>query len=231
MNFFYQAGAMGYHGEGYLWHKLFGFKFPEFPITSKTITLKKKRGIPFAILKFGDTVWNRNGLHNPGFNTWCWDHNRDNDGVDILSLHGTDDEIQYMCDEIKGYDNLRGIELNYSCPNVSSGKNKRIPNTRFPLYLKLNCKQDPYYYDLNEIRRIHLNSVPKYFGGVSGEAARKENWAFIRKFINEGLNVAGCSFNKKEHISYMKECLGCTYIGIGSVMITNPRLVTQLMRT
>jgi dihydroorotate dehydrogenase len=223
MEYFYQAGAMGYGGEGYKWHKVLRYKFPKFPIITKTITLKRKIGLPFAVFKFRNTIWNRNGLHNPGFVKWAkkyYEHGQ------ILSIHGSDMEIQEMCD-MCGTSKLKGIELNYSCPNVKSKNNRRIPHTKFPLYLKINCRQDPYKYELNKIKRIHLNSIPKNFGGISGESARKENWRFIRKFINEGLDVAGCSINSNWHIEYLEQ-MGCKSIGIGSVIITNPELVMNL---
>lgn len=226
MNFFYQAGAMGYGGEGYLWHKIKNYDFPKFPIVTKTITYKRKVGLPFAVIKIGESVWNRNSLHNPGLLNWLKKYYKR--GF-ILSLHGSDNYIQTMCDICTNI-KLGGIELNYSCPNVQSQKNKEIPITKFPLYLKLNCKQDPYEYDLNNIKRIHLNTIPKFLGGISGEYARKENWSFIKKFRHEGLNVAGCSCNRLSHIAYLKEYLGCTDIGIGSMMITNPSLVMNLKK-
>ncbi len=225
MEFFYQSGAMGFRGEGYLWHKVFRYNFPKFPIITKTITLNKKIGLPFAIVKIGNSVWNKNGLHNPGIKKWFAKYYTDNRNV-ILSIHGTDNEVQEICNFAKGSD-IQGIELNYSCPNVESPRNKRIPSTHFPLYLKLNCRQDPYHYDLDNIKRIHLNSIPKFFGGVSGKAARKENWEFIKKFIGEGLDVAGCSIDEKWHIKYL-EYDGCKSIGIGSVILTNPWLVMEL---
>jgi dihydroorotate dehydrogenase len=224
MEFFYQSGAMGYGGEGYLWHKVRRYNFPDFPVVTKTITLNKKIGLPFAVIKWKDSVWNHVSLHNPGFPEWSKKYYRH--GL-ILSVYGSDMEIQEMCDKCTNY-NLKGIELNYSCPNVRSKNNRKMPNTKFPLYLKINCRQDPHQYDLDRIERVHINTIPKFFGGVSGEVAKKENWAFIKKFSGEGINIAGCSFNDTMDLKYIKYVLDCKAVGIGSVMLTNPELVERL---
>ncbi len=228
MEFFYQAGAMGYHGEGYAWHHFFNKRFPNYPIITKTITRFKTIGFPFAVLKFGETIWNKVSLHNPGLDNWYLKYKKNVKEDLILSIHGSDPDIQYICDYLDHFNvKLKGIELNYSCPNVKTQQNKKLPKTKYKLYLKLNCYQDPYCYDLSQIERIHLNSIPKYFGGISGGMARKDNWAFIEKFIKEGLNVAGCS---AYHLWQFKclEYMGCKSIGIGSVMLSNPDIVPLL---
>jgi len=225
MKYFYQSGAMGYGGEGYFWHKFLSYDFPKFPIVSKTITMASKIGIPFAVIIFGKSVWNRISWHNPGFFKWVAMYHKPDL---ILSLGGTDSEIRTMIQflelaEIK----LAGIELNYSCPHENRN-NEVIPNTDYKLYLKLRVDQNPYDYDLNKIERIHLNTIPAFFGAVSGKASRAKNWAFIETY-NE-LPIAGCSFDSLNDITVL-EALGCEYTGIGSTILTNPKLVSKLKET
>ncbi len=224
MKYFYQSGAMGYGGEGYLWHKLLAYTFPKFPIVTKTITIKPKIGIPFAIIPFGKSVWNRISWHNPGLYKWI---NKYAKNDLILSLGGTDKEITYMITLLElcyNHIELKGIELNFSCPHENRN-NEVIPSTKIPLYLKLRSDQNPYNYDLTKIKRIHLNSLPGYFGGITGQKSQYKNWQFIEKYSE--LSIAGCSFNSLEDINILKK-LGCKYTGIGSTIITNPKLIKDL---
>jgi len=222
MKYFYQSGAMGYGGEGYFWHRFLPYIFPIFPIVTKTITMASKIGIPFAVIPFGKSVWNRISWHNPGFFKWmALHHNPDL----ILSLGGTDSEIRIMIQFLELVKmKLAGIELNFSCPHENCN-NKVIPKTDYKIYLKLRANQNPYKYDLSEIERIHLNTLPGWFGGISGERSKEKNWAFIEKYRE--LPIAGCSFHSMNDIRVL-EALGCEYTGIGSIIITNPKLVSIL---
>jgi hypothetical protein len=232
MRFFYSSGAMGYHGEGWKWHKLFGYKFPDFPVITKTITMQPKKGLPFAIIPFGKSVWNKNMLSNMGFHAWknTWDRIWHENKSLIVSLSGTDREIQTMCNGLHRCNNINGIELNYSCPNVKT-LNCTIPKTDLPIYLKLNHTQNPMIYRkwFHRIKRIHVNSIPKFGGGVSGKMAQKDNWYFIEKILRTGIMpmVAGCSFYDRDDINMLNN-MGCNYIGIGSTLITNPRFIEIL---
>lgn len=234
MKFFYQAGAMGY-GDGYWWHKI--FNFPKLPLVTKTLTLKPKKGHKWAVLPIGKSVFNRVALDNIGICKWCEQYMKINKDV-IVSIAGTDDEIQLMVEwlesilgNIKMDDRswrgflIDGVELNFSCPNVKSYKNKIIPKTELPLYLKLNHRQSPYTYDLDKIEGIRLNSIPLRFCGGSGKIAQKKNWKFIERY--KGLNVAGCSFTSFDDIKKLED-LGCEEIGIGSIILTNPALVEEI---
>lgn len=232
MKFFYQAGTMGY-GDGYWWHRF--YNFPKLPFVTKTLTLKSKLGIPFAIVKAGNTVWNRVGLHNIGIDKWFTMYGQNVPKETIISIAGYDSEVEELLCRIDLFCGmfLSGIELNFSCPNVKSYENKKIPYTNLmkllncPLYLKLNYEQDPYEYDLSNVSGIRLNSVPALMGGLSGKAAQKKNWEFIRKYNKEGLNIAGCSFTSFDDIKKLED-MGCKEIGIGSIILTNPKLVEQL---
>lgn len=228
MEYFYSASVMGY-GEGRFWHKY--YDFPNFKRVTKTLTLNPKIGLPFAIIKKGKTVWNRVGLHNIGLYNWYtkyWSKfsNKMKENT-IVSIAGTDHELANMVRILNELTQLAGIELNFSCPNVKDKENIHVPVSDLPIYLKLNHKQDPYNYDIGNIAGIRLNSVPKYFGGVSGEWAQKYNWPLINKWNGDGLNVAGCSATCKEDIKILED-IGCTEIGIGSVILTNPKFVEKL---
>jgi dihydroorotate dehydrogenase len=230
MRFFYSASVMGY-GFGYKWHKK--YNFANFPRVTRTLTYDKKRGWPFAIIKYSDSVWNKVSLHNMGFWNWVLEYTfydgsmRDLSNI-IVSIAGTDEEIREMVSYLNESDlNIAGIELNFSCPNVESFNNREIPESEFPLYLKLNCMQDPFEYDLTNIKSIRLNSVPKKFGAVSGRAAKEENWEWIKKHVNYGLNVAGCSFSNIHEITDLLK-MGCSEIGIGSMIMTHPKAIEYL---
>ncbi len=232
MKFFYSASVMGY-GQGYRWHK--NYNFPDFPRVTRTMTYDKKTGIPFAVLKFGESVWNRVGLHNIGVFDWLLDHTfYDPSMYDlsniILSLAGTDNQLKEIMYTINLSDlGLGGVELNFSCPNARNFNNREIPESKYPLYLKLNCRQDPYEYDLDNIAGIRMNSVPgKFCGGWSGKRAQKYNWPKIKIYNYQGLNVAGCSVTSMDDIKYLEEECGCKEIGIGSIILTNPRFVEGL---
>jgi len=134
-----------------------------------------------------------------------------------------------MIHDLNYYGRTGGLELNYSCPNVDT-RNGYVPlvtkKVDFPVYLKLRYDDDPYTYDLSNITGIRLNSVPFMYGGVSGKMAQKKNWSFIRRY-GKGLNVAGCSFTCEDDIKKLED-MGCTEIGIGSTILTNPRLIERL---
>jgi len=226
MNFFYSAGVKGYGNKNRWWHKY--YEFLNLPTVGKTITLHKKRGIPFAILKIGNSVWNKIGLHNCGFIKWLNNYNYGSFKNVIVSIAGTDSEIKHMTHILNSLE-IKGIELNFSCPNVKSYNNKNIPSTSHNLYLKLNHKQDPYKYDLNNIKGIRVNSLPTIFGGLSGEIAQEKNWKFIKKFNKEGLNIAGASCLDFNDFKRMED-IGCKEIGLGTIMLINPKVVENIKK-
>lgn len=219
VNFFYAAGTKGF-GRGYRWHKF--FKFPKFDTITKTITLRRKIGNPFAIIHLGNSIYNRIALHNIGIERWLKEYYNPNL---ILSIAGTDAEIEEIIDGLQDRQ-LKGVELNFSCPNVGSFGNKKIPQTKHKLSLKLNYKQDPYDYELDKIESINLNSIPRFGGGISGRLARKYNWSFISR--HKDLPISGCSFSSMIDVKRLEEYFGCKKISIGSVMLINPFLVENL---
>ena len=225
VKYHYASGAVGYSGEGWWWHRF--FNFPELPFVTKTITYNATKGHPFALLPIGNSVLNKVSLHNKGLDHWIREYYPNAKEGMTISIHGTDGEILYMIEILNNLRKVNGIELNYSCPNAIN-TNTEIPRTRKELYLKLNCTQDPFDYDLSNIKAIRVNSVPLSCCGLSGKLAQKRNWKFIKRYLKEGLNVAGCSFTSEEDIKRLID-FGCKEISIGSAIITNPRLIENIL--
>lgn len=236
MKYFYSAAVMGY-GIGRPWHRR--YDFPNFPRVTKTLTLRPTKGNPRMVLPMHKSVWNRVALDNMGFYPWyelfgkLFDEMYNNPKHVIVSLAGTTQELTVMLLELNHHGNFGGIELNYSCPNVKTDNYSYggVPTVvdyihDIPVYLKLRYDENPYDYDLSNITGIRLNSVPFMAGGASGKLAQKKNWSFIKKYGKE-LNVAGCSFTCEDDIKRLED-MGCTEIGIGSTILTNPRLIERL---
>lgn len=225
MKYFYSASAMGY-GDGRWWHRF--YKFPNHPRVTKTLTLGPKIGKPYAVIKIGNSVYNNVGLSNMGLKKWIECYSGTDLSKTIVSLHS--ENVTNMVVMFAWLEdlNIRGIEMNLSCPNIK----RRYPHFIFPptkhdLYLKLNYLMNPYMYDLDVVKGIRLNSIPlRYCGGGSGKVAQKRNWEFIKKYGKE-LSVAGCSFQTLDDIHKLED-MGCTEIGIGSTILTNPKLVEWL---
>ena len=227
MEFFYSAGVKGYGLKNRIMHK--HYNLPVLPAVTKTITLNKKTGLPFAILKFGETIWNKVSLHNCGIHGWFSKYYDSNLFQDVIvSIAGSDVEIASMLlvlDNLK----IKGVELNFSCPNVKSYNNIHIPTTPHNLYLKLNHTQDPYKYNLDRIKGIRVNSIPTKFGGLSGKYAQKKNWEFIEEFNMEGLNVAGASCLTFDDFKKMED-MGCKEVGLGTITLINPKVVASVSK-
>ena len=225
MKYFYSAAVMGY-GFGRKWHSL--FNFPRFHRVTKTLTYSEKKGHPFAVLPLGKSVWNRVSLHNIGLPTWYYE-NMDKSLLFLtVSIAGESYQLKKM---IYVLNNLQigGIEINYSCPNYKSLKYEYdiIKYSKHPVYLKLRWDDDPFKYDLDNVKGIRLNSVPAYGGGMSGKYAQFFNWTAIKRWCKDGLPVAGCSFTTYDDIVRLED-MGVKEVGIGSTILTNPRLIESL---
>jgi dihydroorotate dehydrogenase len=123
MKYFYSAGVMGY-GNGRFWHKK--YNFPMLSSVTKTLTVCPNLGCPFAVIRNGDTVWNRVGLHNVGIWNWFFKYYFGRENI-IVSIAGTDMEIDTMVNFLENNRRrIEGIELNFSCPNVKPFKNEEI---------------------------------------------------------------------------------------------------------
>ncbi len=215
---------MGLDGNGWVWHKLMGYKFPKFPVITKTITLNERGGSYWKVIPFGKSVWNKVGLKNPGFFRWMREYHSSDL---IISLYGDRYALNIMASQLN--DNIAGIEINYSCPNAASIFSEFLPRSTKPIYLKLSCNQVPTDWNLTNVSRIHLNSIPMWGGGVSGERAQKDNWKFIEKWQGKpGIPpIAGCSWTSCKDVERLID-MGCEYIGIGSTILTNPKLIESL---
>jgi hypothetical protein len=225
MQYVYQAGAMGY-GDGYRWHRFFGFKFPRFPIVLKTVTINKVKGRPYAVMRIGKSVFNNMGLPNNGLD-WLLRNIKLTQNM-FVSIAGTDDDISHMVQILDNF-KIGGIEYNFSCPNIKGYDNRIVPLSKHPVYLKLNCNMDPYKYDLTRVVGVRLNTIPCWLGGGSGRFAWERNYQFAKKYIKEGVKVTGASWTSIDDINRLVD-IGCKEIGIGSVMLINPQLVLNLSK-
>jgi dihydroorotate dehydrogenase len=196
---------------------------PKFPITTKTLTYKKKIGYPFAIMRMGNSIWNRVSLHNIGIDNWISLNIKNV----IVSIAGEPYELDVMVEKLNSL-NILGIELNYSCPNHKKFSYKTITTkSKHPLYLKLRYTDNPYTYNLDIIKGIRLNSIPAFGGGMSGKYAQKYNWQSLRNWLSDGLSVAGCSFVSTTDLKRLED-MGCLEVGIGSSILINPKLIEKL---
>lgn len=251
MKYFYSSATMGFYGEGYWWHKFVSGGFPKLPFVAKTVTYKPKEGKPlnFCKILFSKSMWNKIGLHNMGFYTWCSEYKKLPQDVKerlIPSIAGSDEEIQKMLDYM--YDEgfvLPMVELNFSCPNVISHFNVNLPKSDFDLSLKLSWKDDPYLYNdiksrWKKVKRITLNSIPAKLvsrfwkdGAISGEKAQPYNWHFIgeniKKCKEDKISIAGCSITSIDDVVKLEE-MGVTEIGLGSILYTDHRFVKKLLK-
>lgn len=231
MDFIYAAGAKGFYGEGYFYHRF--FDFPDFPFVTKTITFNPKRGCPFCVLMVGKSVINRIKLYNKGFQHWCANYARKCGSHNTISIYPeSENELDLMIYFLKYRvfpTKPVKVEVNLSCPNIGNVKNISItPISDIDIWLKLRYDQNPFDYISSpyHIKGIRLNAVPSIMGGISGERAKEKNWSFIERY-SKLFNVSGCSWNSEDDLKYLKD-MGCKEISIGSVMLTNPHLVEKL---
>ena len=148
------AGALGFDGRGYSWEKYalipLGVINPKlFTIITKTFTLMPRKGNmrwwrpcvwPFGL---GGGAVNQMGLPNPGI---CWLVERHRRGLfpvpdlpTIVSITpetpGDAEAMAAMLDKMK---DIKGIEINVSCPNVTD----KYIQGRMPEDVRLACILD-----------------------------------------------------------------------------------------
>ncbi len=231
IDFIYQAGSMGYYGEGYFWHRY--VKLPEYPIITKTVTLNPIKGNPFKFVFdpfISKSVWNKVGLHNYGFKKTIDFLEKNEHSNLIISVAGTDEELEEMISKLQKYD-IKGIEINLSCPNYKINT-QSIPYSDIPLYLKLSCDMNPFDYNLENVKYINLNSIKLKFGGaLSGRLIQPYNWGFIKEYKNKlkekNIKIIGTSWINFSDICYLYD-LGVNIFGICSVILVNPGILFKL---
>jgi dihydroorotate dehydrogenase (NAD+) catalytic subunit len=93
--------------------------FPYDFYVHKTTTLKERKGDPEAIVMWGDGWLNQVGLHNPGMGKMLIGDAITFDIPLICSIYGENEkEWKTLAGKIGARSNVKGIELNLSCPNI-----------------------------------------------------------------------------------------------------------------
>jgi len=195
------SGALAFDGNGWPWEqplrwvKLLDPK--RFTIVLKTVTYGRRKGNLrrfrlFRTVRFLDekgnsdfrTWWhpegtvNAVGLTNPGIEYWCQKiaPQVEKSRYHVIASVASDDiaELQEMAQMLDGRYNLKGLEINASCPNTESELLENAGHVidavwavaeilRMPLILKLSTTHD--YLKIERetrglIRAISINSVP-----------------------------------------------------------------------
>lgn len=185
MEFIAASGALGFDGKGYWWEyplKIINmFDTSLFTPITKTLTYLPEEGncnkfnyfSCVRILK--DGVLNVMGLPNPGIYEWA-KNNSDFKGIVSIYPDNNDCTLRQMLKELNKMD-IKGIELNMSCPNVRSTDyifdfeghetewilKEARENTDLPIILKLsvtNRIENIFPRIEKYIDAISINSVP-----------------------------------------------------------------------
>lgn len=262
LDFVVASGALGWDGRGWWWEKplyYLGLLRPSlFTITTKTLTDTPRKGTPYKILPLWGGVWNNVGLANPGFEWWV-NHKLPYLAKDIpllVSLYPESlDFIKEAADLLSDYSTIKGIEINFSCPNVRefnlnvvSGFIRNLKNTRLPVILKLNAKQ---IWDSAEsgtlrtflntisslVEAISLNAVPVSMfkgdtifksGAFSGNIVKTLNWNTADKIRRLGFdNVIFPSLWSYNDIRSVKQIFSAKAVSFGSVHLLRPAAPTR----
>jgi dihydroorotate dehydrogenase len=196
-------------------------------------------------------VWNNIGLANPGFDWWI---NKIIPRLDakiplLVSLYPSSlDFIKEAALTLSEQETIKGIELNFSCPNVNnftleqvSGFIRNCKYLKLPVVLKLNAQQ-VWYTPTLEFKRfldqvgpyinaISLNSVPVRMihnsifktGAISGRRVAELNWNTADKIRNLGFdNVIYPSIWSYEDMINVKEVHKAKAVSFGSVHLLRP---------
>lgn len=93
--------------------------FPYDFYVHKTTTLQERKGEPKAMTMWGDGWLNQVGLHNPGMGQLLIGEAISFDIPFIASIYGErEDQWKTLAGKIGEHHNVKGIELNLSCPNI-----------------------------------------------------------------------------------------------------------------
>jgi dihydroorotate dehydrogenase (NAD+) catalytic subunit len=269
-DFMAASGALGYNGKGWAWEKplrwLNLLDETLFTIVIKTITLYPRKGNlrwynPFRAVRFlSDGTVNAVGLTNPGIEWWC---RKVGPGLDskkrplVASIWGESEELSVMARMLNDFD-LKGLEINASCPNVGSHSfvvsdkvlrscEEVKKETRFPIILKLSVVhdfEDIVYRTKDIVEAFSINSVPwaRIFpekesplfhfggGGVSGKIAQPLTWKMVKEIAEiSDIPVIGPSVWNYEDMNFLRK-IGAKAISFGSIFLKHPLRPTLFVR-
>jgi dihydroorotate dehydrogenase len=195
-------------------------------------------------------VWNNVGLANKGFGWWMREvaPRLKSDIPLLVSLYPDSlDFIKEASITLSQFETIKGIELNFSCPNAREfnlntilGFVRNLKYTTLPVILKLNAKQI-WHSSTQELQgflsvvsgiveAISLNSVPVSMlkgsvfktGAISGKRIADLNWSAADKIVKLGFeNVIYPSVWSYKDILDLK-CVGAKAVSFGSVHLLHP---------
>lgn len=180
-------------------------------VTSKTITVMKRKGNPHPRLIRGENkLINSMGLPNKGVDWWVKNLKQDNKHPSILSIRGEYiDEWVMLIEKLERFTDI--FELNFTCPNTEQGvmdldtSRKIIEDissiSTKPIWLKLSPEYSPEenLYFVNSIRdkiagitaintlpirNDHLGNPTKQ-GGLSGDPIYTNLTELLQKLRSE----------------------------------------------
>ena len=231
-------------------------------IVTKTVTIEPREGNKEPrIVKTPSGILNSVGLENPGIHEFMKDILPLFMGLNVyVSIYGnTIDEFVYLASILNVAYNLKGIEINFSCPNINSPvfSNEKIKQiikkiklvTDLPIIAKLS----PSYNVIEagksaqeaEINAISvMNTIPgmvidvknkKYalgnkVGGLSGPAIKPIAVKLVHELVRE-VNVPVIGIGG---ITCLEDALqffmvGAKAIQVGSASINNPNTVFEII--
>lgn len=263
------SGALGYTGNGWWFEqlaRLVGWIKPsEFTIITKTLTYEPRKGnyrwyAPWRCIRLlpDGGVINAVGLTNPGYEWWittCYNYIVKKKRNIIVSIMPDNDiQLRTMIDRLNVLDDIKGIQLNLSCPNVKHNDSvdficsmvfTAVKQSVHPVILKLSyendyitiCKEVDIPVELiNTISWSSLHQQPsplaKYglIGGVSGKPIAhlaKQALIDVKMFGRQVISGGGIdSINE----ILEREALGAKAFAFGSIFIRHPSLPNRIMK-
>lgn len=219
------SGSLGFDGRGWFWEKpliWLGLIKPELSTIALRTLTKSPRPYPISNhswvrpwtwLPFspwshtrlidGGSV-NKVGLWNPGIDWWCQevaptiDFQKSNL---VASIYGNEEELVCMAYKLNAYE-LKGIEVNPSCPNTGHGLENAEAVIRYvtavkgvsrhPIIVKLSVDQDYLAIATGLVgiaEAISLNSVPWKTAFPDGQ--QSPLWRLEKKVGGGGGGVSG----------------------------------------
>lgn len=250
------SGALGFDGKGYWWEqpfRWFGLLRPqEFTIVTKTLTLHPRKGnlkwyAPWkAVRLIKGGVVNSVGLSNPGLPYWikkCSPKLKYNTVVSITPFDVNEASQMTLC--LNGLTNIKGIEVNLSCPSTEPLPieilDAVVDRSAHPVIVKLDYNAADFVrkcnkYSGKKLEALSLiNSVPwsvvfpdkespiRPCSGVSGEAICK----FARDALNKVKRITETPIISGGGIYTIEEMMarfvmGAQAVSFGSLFLKKP---------